>query len=108
MQRYFEALPWVNVNDHGEPMSINHVGVQIVAVVMRNGRAVEAPESVTLPPAFPNTRIVMSADPRVAGQLLDSGQYREIDPSPTAVRRSEESTVAARRREAHHRTGVSA
>lgn len=77
--RHFRLLDHIGLDADGNPQPIHEIGLSVLTPTMKDGEIVDVAERITLN-AAPGTRIVKTADPRVADGLLASGQYEEVDP----------------------------
>lgn len=94
--RYFKLHDDIGVDKDGNPEPIHEVGITFLTVAMRDGEPVQSTDREVLKP-IPGTRTLKTTDPRVAEQLLSSGQYDEVDaPSKTALKKERSATQDAR------------
>lgn len=95
-ERHFRLLDHIGLDADGNPEPIHEIGLAVLIPTMKDGKIIDVPERITLNAAA-GTRVVKTDDPRVAGALLQSGQYEEVDaPSRRALAKEREATQDAR------------
>lgn len=87
-ERHFRLLDHLGLDSEGNPEPIHEVGLAVAIPTIRGGEIVDIEERVTVK-AAPGTRVIKTDDPLVAGALLGSGQFEEIDPPSSAQLKKE-------------------
>lgn len=78
-KRFLELEDHVGVRDDGSLEPLHHIGVVIPVETMVDGQILQLSEHQELKPDVAGGRTFSHDDPRVIGQLLETGLFHEVD-----------------------------